>query len=173
MPVPVDLFDHVAPDDYSRYLKLPVKTEWDSYSLIAIFNEDDAAYNALIDFKKAGINPDKAHRIYEFWTEKYCGTYKEKFEYIIPPNSCRLFRISEARNYPWLLSSDMHIQQGYTVLGWHVPAIGSDDDLALDVLATVLGTGRSSRLYRGAIGPEAASTVTAFNWQTEEVGIFR
>jgi len=112
MPVPLDLFDHVAPDDYSRYLKLPVNTEWGSYTLIAIFNEDDTAYNAELNFKKIGIDPDKPHRLYEFWTEEYCGTYKEKFEYVVPPHSCRLFRISEARKYPWLLSSDMHIQQG-------------------------------------------------------------
>jgi hypothetical protein len=112
MPVPLDLFDHVSPDDYTRYLKLPVKTAWGSYTLVAVFNEDDTAYNAELNFRKIGIDPEIAHRIYEFWTEEYCGTYKEYFNYIIPPHSCRLFRITEARNHPWLLSSDMHIQQG-------------------------------------------------------------
>ena len=68
--------------------------------------------------------------------------------------------------------SSADIQQGYSVLGWHIPGVGSDDDLALEALATVLGSGKSSRLYRAAIGPEAASTVSAFAWQPEEVGIF-
>jgi hypothetical protein len=112
MPVPLDLFDHVSPDDYSRYLKLSVNTEWDSYTLVAVFNEDDTTYMAELDFERIGLDPDQAHQIYEFWTEEYCGTYKEKFDYIVPPHSCRLFRLSEARNHPWLLSSDMHIQQG-------------------------------------------------------------
>jgi hypothetical protein len=112
MPVPVDLFDNVFPDGYSRYLKLRVKRPWESYLVLAIFNEDETAYNAEFDFYKLGLDRDKPYRISEFWTEEYCGTYKEHFKYIIPPNSCRLFRISEARKYPWLLSTDMHIQQG-------------------------------------------------------------
>jgi hypothetical protein len=112
MPVPMDLFEHVAPDDYARYLKLRVNAAWDSYTLVAVFNEDDTAYKAELDFEKIGLDPDQAHMIYEFWTEEYCGTYKKYFNCIIPPRSCRLFRLAEARDHPWLLSSDMHIQQG-------------------------------------------------------------
>ncbi len=112
MPVPVDLFDHVFPDDYARYLKLQVNTPWDNYQVVAVFNLDQSAYNAELDFGKLGLDTGKTYRIYEFWNEIYCGTYLERFKTIIPPNSCRLFRISEARKYPWLLSTDMHIQQG-------------------------------------------------------------
>ncbi len=64
------------------------------------------------------------------------------------------------------------LAQGYSVLGWHTPGVGSDDDVALEVLASILGQGRSSRLYRNAVGPDAASTVFAGNWQFEDVGIF-
>ena len=38
------------------------------------------------------------------------------------------------------------IQQTYVALGFHVPGILSDDARALEVLAAILGTGRSSRL---------------------------
>jgi hypothetical protein len=112
MPVPVDLFEHVFPGDYSRYLKLPVSTVWDNYQVVAVFNLDQASYNAELDFGKLGLDNEKPYRVYEFWNENYCGTYRERYKMVIPPNSCRLFRISEARNYPWLLSTDMHIQQG-------------------------------------------------------------
>jgi len=111
-PVPTDLFEHVYPNDYSRYLKLAVEKPWGSYQLLAIFNNDETAYNAEIDFAGLNLDEKKPYRIYEFWEEKYCGTYRKQFKYIIPPNSCCLFRISEAREYPWLLSTDMHIQQG-------------------------------------------------------------
>ena len=111
-PVPVDLFDHVHPDDYSRYLKLQVVKPWGTYLLIAVFNNDDSAYEAELDFARLGLDGEKDYRIYEFWTEEYCGTYKTGFSYVVPPDACRLFRISEAREYPWLLSTDMHIQQG-------------------------------------------------------------
>jgi zinc protease len=89
------------------------------------------------------------------------GTLKKESGPAEPPQDA--FRYGE---------STADIQQGYSVLGWHVPALGSDDDLALYVLSTILGTGKSSRLYRAAVGPDAASTVTADSWQTDEVGIF-
>lgn len=111
-PIAVDLFDNVYPDNYSRYLKLPVKTSWGEYQLLAVFNNDGAPYDARLDFDQLGLDKAKSYRIYEFWNEEYHGTFKGHFDYIVPPNSCRLFRISEARDYPWLLSTDMHIQQG-------------------------------------------------------------
>lgn len=111
-PIPVDLFDNVYPNDYSRYLKLPVETSWGNYQLLAVFNHDDTAYNAELDFTRLGLDTQKSYCIYEFWTEEYCGTYRERFGYSIPPKSCRLFRIFENREHPWLLSTDMHVQQG-------------------------------------------------------------
>ncbi|CAG4990443.1 hypothetical protein DYBT9275_00530 [Dyadobacter sp. CECT 9275] len=111
-PMPVDLFDNVYPDNYSRYLKLPVETSWGSYQLVAVFNHDDTVYNAQLDFTRLGLDTKKPYCVYEFWTEEYCGTYQERFKYSIPPKSCRLFRIFENRQHPWLLSTDMHIQQG-------------------------------------------------------------
>jgi zinc protease len=68
--------------------------------------------------------------------------------------------------------SSADIQQGYSVLGWHTPGVGSKDELALEVFANILGGGRSSRLYREVIAPEAASSVYAYNWPVEDIGIF-
>ncbi len=112
MPIPVDLFENVYPDNYCRYLKLSVETLWDSYLLVAVFNMDDTAYDAELDFAKLGLDPADNYRLYEFWTEEYCGTYTERFKAVVPPNACRLFRISKAKSHPWLLTTDMHIQQG-------------------------------------------------------------
>ncbi|HXI13508.1 MAG TPA: pitrilysin family protein [Thermoanaerobaculia bacterium] len=66
-------------------------------------------------------------------------------------------------------SADM--QSGYSVLGWHTSPVGAQDDVELEVLTQILGGGRSSRLYRGVIGPDAASTVNASNYAFEEVGM--
>jgi hypothetical protein len=66
-PVPVDLSDNVYPYSYCCFLKLPVKTSWGSFTLIAIFNEDETAFNANIDFTRVGLDPEKPYRIYEFW----------------------------------------------------------------------------------------------------------
>jgi zinc protease len=68
--------------------------------------------------------------------------------------------------------SEGDIQQGYSVLGWHTVGVGGEDELALDLLSTILGQGRSSRLFRHAVGPDAAATADASHWQFEDVGVF-
>jgi len=67
--------------------------------------------------------------------------------------------------------STADMQSGYSVLGWHTSPVAADDAIELEVLTQILGGGRSSRLYRGVIGPEAASTVNASNYAFEEVGM--
>jgi len=64
------------------------------------------------------------------------------------------------------------ISQSRMVLGWHTPGVGHEDNEALDVLASVLGAGKSSRLYRRAVGPDQAGGVGAYNYTVEDVGIF-
>ncbi len=63
------------------------------------------------------------------------------------------------------------LRQGYTVLGWHTQGVGGDAEQALDLVAAILGAGRSSRLFRNAIGPDSAATATAFHLQFEDVGV--
>lgn len=41
------------------------------------------------------------------------------------------------------------IKRSYLTLGYHAPAVLTDDDLALRILAYVLGGGQASRLYQG------------------------
>jgi hypothetical protein len=109
---PVDLFDHVHPDDYCRMLKLAVRTAWDSWLLVAVFNLDDQPYRTQLDFEKLGLDAAAAHRVYEFWNEEYVGTFRRSLPCVIPPGTCRLYRIAKARPYPWLLATDLHAQQG-------------------------------------------------------------
>ncbi len=121
MPVPVDLFDDVDPDRYARVLKLAIDTGWDRYLLVAVFNLDDDAYAADVSFARLGLAPDSAYRVYELWNEEYRGTFKDRFRAVVPPAASRLYRISRARPYPWLLGTDLHVQQGaaeITSLSW-------------------------------------------------------
>ena len=64
------------------------------------------------------------------------------------------------------------LQQGYSVLGWHTVGVGGEGEQALDLLATILGGGRSSRLFRHVVGPDGAATAEASHWQFEDVGVF-
>ena len=60
-----------------------------------------------------------------------------------------------------------------TVASWHIPCITHPDVPALDVLATVLGEGRSSRLYRQVReGARLAHSISAFSYVPAEPGLF-
>lgn len=109
---PADLFERVRPDDYCRVLALPVRTEWDQYLLAAVFNMDDEPFSTELDFAKLGLDADAPYRVFEFWNEEYVGTYTQRVACTIPPNACRLYRLAPARPHPWLLGTDLHVQQG-------------------------------------------------------------
>jgi hypothetical protein len=65
-----------------------------------------------VDLKTLGLSPDKAYHLWEFWEQKYIGMVKDKFSLTLKCPSCRLVAIVEARNYPWVLSTDFHFSQG-------------------------------------------------------------
>ena len=114
IPVPVDLFDDVESEGGCHILKKTIATSYDRYTLVAVFNTAPGAdtYRTRIDFEKLGCAPREAYRVFEFWNGEYVGTYRDSFECSVPPDDCKLFRISEARPHPWLLSTDMHVEQG-------------------------------------------------------------
>ncbi len=122
MAEPLDLFTNVQPESYARLLALPVKTDCDDYLLLAAFNLDGAARRETLSAKLLGLNPGQSYRIYDFWNEQYTGCFKGELSTEIPADSCKLYRISRARAHPWLLSTNMHIQQGnveVTKLEWN------------------------------------------------------
>ncbi len=69
-------------------------------------------------------------------------------------------------------SSTGDLKQGQSVYGWHTQGFGGDAELALDLAAQILGVGRSSRLFRHVIGPDAAGTAEAGHYQFDDVGVF-
>lgn len=112
MARPVDLFEHVQPADYARILQLPVKTTWDAYSLVAVFNLDKTAQETTLDFARLGLSTKSPYAVYDFWDKAYVGTATGALSVEVPAGSCKLYRMAPARRHPWLLSTDMHIQQG-------------------------------------------------------------
>jgi zinc protease len=67
--------------------------------------------------------------------------------------------------------STADLQEGYSVMGWHTVGAGHPDEQAIDLLGTILGDGRASRLYGATIAPEAASTVAAAHFTFDDVGV--
>ncbi len=65
------------------------------------------------------------------------------------------------------------IELGHLHFSWHVPDLRHPDTPALDVLATLLGHGRSSRLYRAVRqGKELAHSADAWTYSPGGAGMF-
>lgn len=68
------------------------------------------------------------------------------------------------------LSGD--IAQSQLLFGWRTPRALHDDTPVLEVAASILGTGRASRLYRALRERQLASSVSAYNYVPTELGVF-
>jgi len=68
------------------------------------------------------------------------------------------------------LSGD--IAQSQLVIGWRTPGSLDPDTPVLDVAASVLATGRASRLYRAVREKQLASSISAYNYTPTEIGVF-
>jgi zinc protease len=64
------------------------------------------------------------------------------------------------------------IGQTQLALGWRTPGTTHPDTPALDLLASVFGSGRASRLYRAVRERRLASSVSAYNYTPTEIGVF-
>ena len=84
----------------------------------------------------------------------------------LPAEPPQLGRRESHREFPTELSR--------LVLSWHIPCITHPDVPALDVLATVLGEGRSSRLYRQVREEkQLAHFISAFSYVPARAGAVR
>ena len=68
------------------------------------------------------------------------------------------------------LSGD--VAQSQLVLGWRTPGTLDPDTPILDVAASILATGRASRLYRSVREKQLASSVGAYDYTPTELGVF-
>jgi zinc protease len=66
------------------------------------------------------------------------------------------------------------VQQTYLCMGMKTPSIqGTIDEAALDLIASILGDGRSSRLvYRLTERSGLCSSISAFYWTLDRIGLF-
>jgi len=64
------------------------------------------------------------------------------------------------------------IAQTQLAIGWRTPGTLHPDSAPLDMLATILGAGRASRLYRATRERKLVSSISAFNYTPRDIGVF-
>lgn len=100
------------------------------------------------------FNPEEAKR----WITDYFGGLKRS---ALPE---RATPVALQRPQQAVVETKDNVQIPLTVMAWHTPAALQDGDAAFDVLAAVLGDGRSSRLYDDLITNKSAA-LEAGAWQ--------
>jgi zinc protease len=81
--------------------------------------------------------------------------------WVVPPDLAAIERVEEPRP----------LQQAYVGVAWRGPATPGPDMYAADLLASILGRGRTSRLYQGLKEQRGlVSTIGASYWAQREAG---
>lgn len=144
-PKPADLFDRTGEEGGCRILVKKIRTDYEEYTLAAVFNTAPGAggFSEDIALERLGCDPRGKYRIHEFWNNEYVGTFRGAFPCALHQDQCKLFRISEARNHPWLLSTDMHVEQGRC----EVRDLRFDEDRLILSGTACRPAGESGRLY--------------------------
>src|SRR5215208_123479 len=64
------------------------------------------------------------------------------------------------------------IAQSQLVFGWRTPGALDPESTVLDIAASLLATGRASRLYRAVREKKLASSISAYDYTPTELGVF-
>ncbi|HRE80605.1 MAG TPA: hypothetical protein PLN52_06130 [Opitutaceae bacterium] len=108
---PLDLFESPDPS-YARTFHLHVKTSWDDWHLLAVFNYDAEPSPTAIDFAKLGLDTALSWVSWDHWAGRYQPIKANPLSVSVAPQSVKYLRISRQRNHPWILSTDLHVRQG-------------------------------------------------------------
>lgn len=109
---PLDMFDYVELD-YPQVFHLKVEREWDNWDLLAVFNLSEHTLTRVVPLDRLKLDPQGSYSVFDFWNQRYQGVESSgSITVEIPPDSVKLLRIAAYRDYPWLISTDMHIRQG-------------------------------------------------------------
>ncbi len=88
---------------------------FDHWSVLARFDwKGEGAPEQEVAFADLGLDPEREHTVFEFWTQSFLGTKKGSFTAPAqqPGNQLQIFAIREVRDHPWIVSTTRHISQG-------------------------------------------------------------
>jgi len=123
--IPIDNINSFSPDLFEaenirpeltlpKFFMREVKTDFDKWYIVGIFNwKDKPINNLIINFSDLKLDINKKYHVYEFWSEKYLGIFEDKFELpSLKKHACFLVRICEVKDFPQLVGSGLHFLQG-------------------------------------------------------------
>ena len=107
--IPVDLMESERP----RIWSLDVKSNFDSWKVVGLFNWEDLPGDISIKMSDIGLSSSRSYIAHEFWTNEFLGEFQKSIDiYDIPPRSVLLLCLREQKNHPQIISTDIHFSQG-------------------------------------------------------------
>lgn len=100
-------------NDLRPIWNLAVKTPYQSWNVVALFNWGEEEKEIGFDFAELGLAPEREFAVYETWTETWQGFHKTSFAMKVPRHAVRLLVVHPRSDKPILLSSDRHITRGF------------------------------------------------------------
>ncbi len=92
---------------------LHIGRDFEQWEVAALFNWDEAKKTTIeLSAEGIGLSPDKSYLLYDFWNDKFLGTFRKHKKFTLPKQSCLLLGIREKQRHPQILSTNRHITQG-------------------------------------------------------------
>jgi len=167
---------------YGQAMELLVESAYPAghpYSWTTIGSEEDleaASLDDVRDFFRRFYHPGNASLAIggDFEMDEAKEMVERHFGGLEPgPTVWRLAEWQPRFEAPRRVIAQDRVQLPRLYLGWHTPRFFSPDDASLDLLAGILGDGKSSRLYRSLVYErQIAQDVTVSQHSRELSGIF-
>jgi hypothetical protein len=108
---PVDLFNEQLP---KIWLLTQEKTkDHPRRDIVAFYNWDDKKSITIESTPQwLGLPEANEYVTFDFWGNKFLGTFKEKISVELPPASCLILAVRPVETHPFVLSTSQHVTQG-------------------------------------------------------------
>jgi hypothetical protein len=110
---PVDLFNEDLPKIWHLTNQSTNNVPQTQRNIVALYNWDDknpAKIEATPQW--IGLPEAKEYVAFDFWGNKFFGTFTDKLSAEVPAGSCLVLAVRPVENHPILLSTSQHITQG-------------------------------------------------------------
>ena len=107
---PVDLFNgKPCPEVFHQ----KVRTEFETYDVIAVFNWDDQPCSASVDLRRIDLEKAERYVAFEYWTQMFLGTVDGSLDLPeIPAHGVKLLALRPLLERPFVMGTSLHVTQG-------------------------------------------------------------
>ena len=76
------------------------------------FLSPPAPQKIVLNFAKAGLEPDRDYLLFDFWKQKFLGKVRGEYSVTLPPHDCQVISVRPDEGHPQLIGTDRHITMG-------------------------------------------------------------